>query len=272
MIRVETDSGWMLIEHREHARLAGEFAAHWGNADFAGPEPRGDILMAVSRHEDSWLEHDARPRLDAEGAPSALSQEFVGTTAAPRGVELAQYLDMLGRTTESIAAEVPFAAIIVSMNNFDMVTSQTDVRGLSDADKALRRKFLDGQLQRQVELIGSLESAQDDSEDLAPSRVLRAFEFLQACDSLALVVSVRCPRPVALRHRHPLRNEAMVELVCSPLGGDAYRVSPFPFDADALEFELPSRTLRQKSFQDDASFRAAYSGAPLGRLKVRITR
>ena len=272
MIRVENESGWMLIEHREHARLAAEFAAHWGNADFAAPEPRGDILMAVSRHEDSWLERDALPRLDAEGAPSALSQEFVGTTAIPKGVDLAHYLDMLGRTTESIASECPFAAIIVSMNNFDTVTSQTDSRGLSDADKALRRKFLDGQLQRQVELIGSLESAQDDSEDLAPARVLRAFEFLQACDSLALVVAVRCPRPVALRHRHPLRNEAMVELVCSPLGGDAYRISPYPFDADTLQFELPTRTIRQGTFKDDAAFRAAYSSASVGRLKVRVTR
>ncbi len=179
---------------------------------------------------------------------------------------------MLGRTTDSIASEWPFAALIVSMNNFDLVTSQTDARGLPDAERALRREFLDSELQRQVVLIGGLENAHELSEDIAPARVLRAFEFLQACDSLALVVSVRCPRPVALRHRHPLQNQAMVELVCTPLGDNTYRIAPYPFDVDLLEFELPSRSVNEKKFSDEASFRAAYAAAPIGRLKVRVLR
>jgi hypothetical protein len=272
MIRVETHSGWTLIEHREHARLSREFAAHWGNSDFGAPDPREEILVAIGRHQEAWLDRDAFPHLDGEGAPSALSQEFVGTSVKPKGIRLVEYLGMLGRTTDSIAAEWPFAALIVSMNNFDLVTSQTDARGLSDSERALRREFLDSELQRQVVLIGGLENAHELSEDIAPARVLRAFEFLQACDSLALVVSVRCPRPVALRHRHALQNQTLVELVCTPLGDNTYRVTPYPFDTDLLEFELPSRTVNEKKFKDEAQFRAAYAAAPVGRLKIRVLR
>ena len=31
MLRVESESGWWLITHVDHARLAAAFAEHWGN-------------------------------------------------------------------------------------------------------------------------------------------------------------------------------------------------------------------------------------------------
>ena len=34
MLRLESESGWWLITHQNHARLAGAFAAEWGNAQF----------------------------------------------------------------------------------------------------------------------------------------------------------------------------------------------------------------------------------------------
>ena len=32
MIRIQTPEGYLLVGHQEHARLAGRFAARWGNA------------------------------------------------------------------------------------------------------------------------------------------------------------------------------------------------------------------------------------------------
>ncbi len=40
MLRMESETGWWLITHPDHARLAGDFAAAWGNAGFRKPEPR----------------------------------------------------------------------------------------------------------------------------------------------------------------------------------------------------------------------------------------
>jgi hypothetical protein len=262
----------MLIEHRDHALLAGQLAVHWGNEEFAAPEPRADILTAVNMHDDAWAERDAVPYLTPQGRPGAFSQELVGTYSAFEEINLVEYLRVRERTTEAVAAKSPYAAIIVSMHTFNLLTNQADVRGLSPSDRALHRKFLDGQLQRQVELIDSLEETSEVNEDLAPAQVLRAFEFLQACDSLSLAVCVRYPKPLALRHRHPRRDETSVELVCTPLGGDAYRVSPYPFDADELNVETPCRTVAGKTFANDEAFRAAYSAAPVGRLKVKIVR
>ena len=41
MLRMESETGWWLITHPDHARLAGEFAAAWGNAHFAGRSRAG---------------------------------------------------------------------------------------------------------------------------------------------------------------------------------------------------------------------------------------
>ena len=40
MLRLETETGWWLVTHPDHARLAGAFAQRWGNNLFASPEPR----------------------------------------------------------------------------------------------------------------------------------------------------------------------------------------------------------------------------------------
>jgi len=272
MIRIETDSGWTLVEHREHARLAGRIAAHWGNAEFAGPEPRADVLTAVTRHDDAWAARDAVPFLTREGRPGAFSTELVGKYSAFEEIDLADYLAVRGRAAEAVAADNPYAAVVISMHTLDLLTAQADLRGLSEADRELHRVFIEGQLRRQAELIGMLGRAQGAGGDLAPAGLRRAFEFLQACDILSLAICVRFPGPISLRHRHPRRDGTLAELICVPLGNDTYRISPYPFDRDELLFEAPCREIPGKIFADEAALRAAYAAAPVGRLRVKILR
>jgi hypothetical protein len=158
------------------------------------------------------------------------------------------------------------------MHTVDLLTGQADLRGLSEADKALHRGFIDGQLRRQAELVGALGRIRADAGDIAPAGLRRAFEFLQACDSLSLSVCVRFPEPIPLRHRHPRRDGTLAELVCVPLGNDTYRIAPYPFDGDELLFDAPCRDIPGKRFADEAALRAAYAAAPVGRLRVKIVR
>ena len=44
MLRMESETGWWLIRHPDHAELAGAFAAAWGNEQFRKPEPRARVL------------------------------------------------------------------------------------------------------------------------------------------------------------------------------------------------------------------------------------
>jgi len=272
MIRIETGTGWLLVEHREHARLAGRFASHWGNDAFAPPEPRADILVAVARHDDAWAGRDALPFLTREGRPSAFSTELVGRYSAFEEMDFADYLAVRGQAAETVAAANPYAAIIISMHTVDLLTAQADLSGFSEADLELHRRFIGRQRRRQGELALELGGRPEYAEAVAPARLLRAFEFLQACDSLSLATCVRYPKPVALRHTHPRTSGIPAALECTPMGGDTYRITPYPFDADELVLEAPVRRVPGRTFDDEASFRAAYAAAPVERLTVRTVR
>jgi hypothetical protein len=270
VIRIETDAGWILVEHREHARLAGRFAARWGNAAFAVPEPRAEVLVAVMRHDDAWAERDSLPFLTRQGKPSAFSRELVGTYSAFEEIDLADYLAVRGRAAEAVAADNPYAAIIISMHTVDLLTAQADLRGLGAADLELHRTFVEAQKRRQEELIRQVSQRPEYAEAATPPRLRRAFEFLQACDSLSLAVCVRFPRPIPLRHRQPRRDGTLATLECEPLGEDAYRVAPSPFEATRLLVEVPCRRVPGKVFADQAAFRAAYAATPVTSLQIRI--
>ncbi len=272
MIRFETDQGWTLIEHREHARLAGRFAARWGNADFEAPGPRSDVLVAVARHDDAWAERDADPFLTPQGRPSAFSQELVGAYSAFEEIDLADYLAVRGRAAEVVAGDNPFAAVVISMHTVDLLTAQADLSGLGQRDRELHRRFIEDQRLIQAARVRELGRIPGYAGAVSADSLRGAFEFLQACDSLSLAVCSRYPRPIPLRHRHPRRDGTLSGIECTPLGGDAYRLSPSPFDADDIAFEVPCRHVPGREFADQAAFRAAYAAAPVSRLSIHLLR
>jgi len=260
------------VEHPEHARLAGGFAAHWGNDEFAAPEPRADILVAVNRHDDAWAARDAAPFLTRQGRPAAFSRELVGKYSAFEEIDLADYLAVRARAAESVAAGNPYAAVIISMHTVDLLTGQADLGSLSEADRVLHGSFVEAQLRRQREMTAELACTPAYADAAEPGRLLRAFEFLQACDSLSLSACVRYPGPIALRHAHPRRGGAPARLECLPLGSDTYRVAPYPFDDDEFVLGLACRSVPGKTFPGQEAFRAAYAEAPETQLSVRIVR
>ena len=269
MIRIQESSGWLLAEHRDHARLAGDFARHWGNAGFAPPEPRDAILVAVYRHDDAWVARDALPCLTRAGLPSAFSRELVGSYSAFEEIDLADYLHVRGQATEAVAAGHPFAAVIVSMHTVNLLTEQADLSKLAPADLARHTAFIAHQRRRQAELAAQARQQRPEATDTV---FRRAFEFLQACDSLSLLACSRYPEPRDLRHRQPQRDGALATLRCTPLGDDTYRVAPYPFDADGFELSVPCRRVPGATFGSQEEFRTLYAAAPVASLRIRIVR
>jgi len=272
MIRIEEPAHWLLVTHPHHARLAGQFAQAWGNADFAPPEPRSDVLLAVARHDDAWLERDALPCLGRAGRPAAFSSELVGTYNAFEDIQLADYLRVRGKATETVAADNPYAAILVSMHTLNLLTEQADLTQLSASDLALHTLFVEQQRARQQALIAHVSKSHLRQPSRLTGQLDQAFRFLQACDSLSLVACVRYPKTIALRHRHPRRDGTSTILDCQPLGNDVYRVHPYPFAQDELSFDLPFRRVSKQPYADEAALRAAYAVAPPEFLQVKIVR
>lgn len=272
MLRIEDAAHWLLITHQDHARLAGELAEVWGNRDFAAPQPRGDVLVAVSRHDDAWRERDAQPRVGRDGRPAAFSTDLVGRYTAFEDIELADYLRVRGQATETVAAENPFAAILVSMHTLNLLTEQADLRSLSAADLELHRRFVTLQQARQQQLIRLVSSNAGQSVPSASAQRDQAFRFLQVCDNLSLVLCVRYSQPIELRHRHPTRDGTSTTLQCVPLGGDVYQVHPYPFASDELSLRVPFRRVPKLPYATDTALRTAYAQSKTEWLRITVVR
>ena len=97
MLRLETETGWWLVTHPDHARLAGAVAEHWGNDLFAPPEPRQHVLLGIHAHDDGWAVRDAKPSVTKQGKPAAFSVELVGKYSAFEEIDLQDYLNVRER-------------------------------------------------------------------------------------------------------------------------------------------------------------------------------
>lgn len=255
MIRQETEKGWILIGHQDHARLAGAFAKAWGNQDFLKPNPFGSVQEAVSRHDDSWAERDSRPLLTPEGRPSAFSTELVGSYDAFEEMDLENYLRVRGQATEAVADDDPYAAVLVSMHTVNLLTDQADLSSLSEQDRETHASFVQGQRARQEALLERLKKEGMDPGFLTEENLRQGFEFLQACDSLSLYLCVDYPEPLPLRHSHPLQSGKRVEITCRPRSGRTFEISPWPFDKkEDKHFEVSCLRIGGKRFPDQAAF------------------
>src|SRR4051794_13259383 len=47
IVRNQSDGSVVMITQNDHAKLAGMFAAHWGNAQFKRPRPHASMMRAA---------------------------------------------------------------------------------------------------------------------------------------------------------------------------------------------------------------------------------
>lgn len=251
MIRKETEHGWDLITHGEHARLAGAFADAWGNEQFEPPSPQGPARIACYRHDDGWARRDAMPFLTKAGMPEAFTKELVGSYSAFEEIDLPAYLNVRDEATRAVAKLDLHAAVLVSMHTVNLLTEQADLTSIRPEHRAQHGAFITAQRAFQQQAAQEL--------GLSPADLDRAFRFLQACDNLSLLVCCDFQASRPLRHGHPDREGRQHALVCTPLGDATYRIAPFPFKAPVLQFSLEYRPLNSRTFRDQEHYRDTFT-------------
>src|SRR5712672_88905 len=145
MLRLESETGWWLVTHPDHARLAGAFAESWGNELFLPPEPRENVLRGIARHDDGWTTRDAAPQITRQGLPSAFSVELVGKYSAFEEIDLADYLAVRERAVDVVAKVDPYAALLVSLHTYNLLTERADRATIAKEQLPLLDVFLERQ-------------------------------------------------------------------------------------------------------------------------------
>lgn len=272
MLRMESPNGWWLITHPDHARLAGQFAAAWGNDRFRRPEPRSRVLHGISTHDDGWAARDAHPSITREGKPSAFSTELVGKYSAFEEIDLADYLAVRERAVRIIAEADPYAGLLIAKHTYNLLTAHADRTTIAPAQLPLLDTFLEQQLAYQQQLLGRI--AADESLttlEKDPATIEEHFRLLQACDNLSLLTCVAFASPAHLLHPLPLTDGSTAEVRVEPLAPRHFRLDPWPFTEAEYKFRFPARHVIGHRFASSAELEAHFAAAPVESLEVRLT-
>ncbi|HUA98521.1 MAG TPA: DUF3891 family protein [Terracidiphilus sp.] len=272
MLRMETETGWWLIRHPDHARLAGDFAAAWGNARFRRPEPRARVLNGIACHDDGWAARDAHPAITRQGKPSAFSTELVGKYSAFEEIDLEEYLAVRERAVRIIAEEDPYAGLLISMHTYNLLTEHADRATIAPDGLALLDGFLERQRAYQGELrLRIVADATIKPEEKSEHAIVEHFRLLQACDNLSLLTCVAYSTPAHLLHPLPLNGGGTSEVKVLPVSPRHFRLAPWPFAEPELKFTFPARHVEGKTFGTSAELEAGYTTAGDEKLTVTLT-
>jgi hypothetical protein len=272
MLRMETETGWWLVTHPDHARLAGAFADRWGNDKFLPPEPRAHVLKGIARHDDGWLARDAAPQITRQGKPSAFSFELVGKYSAFEEIDLADYLAVRDRAVRLIAEEDPYAAILISMHTYSLLNDHADRSTIAPAELPLLDKFLVEQKQFQAALMQQVATdSRLAAEQKTEAAILDHFRLLQANDYLSLLTCVNFSRPANLLHPLPLRGGWHARVEVRPAGTRHFVLDPYPLAEESLTFQFPARHVAGKAFSAAGELQAGFGAAPVEMLSVTVS-
>lgn len=272
MLRLETETGWWLVTHPDHARLAGAFAERWGNDRFLPPEPRVNVLKGIARHDDGWATRDAGPQITRLGKPSAFSVELVGKYSAFEEIDLADYLAVRDHAVRLIAAEDPYAAVLISMHTYSLLSEHADRSTITPAELPLLDQFLDHQKAFQQSLLRQIAAdPRFPPEHASESAILDHFRLLQATDNLSLLTCVDFRQPAHLLHPLPLRDGGHARVQVRPVGPRHFVLNPYPFAEPSLSFVFPARQVQGKTFSSAAELQKGFAAAPLQTLSVTVS-
>jgi hypothetical protein len=272
MLRLETETGWWLVTHPDHARLAGAFAERWGNDLFLSPEPREHVLRGITRHDDGWAARDAVPQITRQGKPSAFSTELVGKYSGFEEIDLVDYLAVRERAVRLIAQEDPYAAVLISMHTYSLLHDHADRSTIVPAQLPLLDQFLDGQkalqdtLRKQISANPKLQP-----EHKSDDAILDHFRLLQANDYLSLLTCVDYQKSVSLLHALPARDGQHIPIQARAIATRHFILDPYPFADPSLSFQFPARHAQGKHFSSAKEFQDAFRAAPVEILSVTVS-
>jgi hypothetical protein len=272
MLRLETETGWWLVTHPDHAHLAGAFAERWGNDLFLPPEPREQVLRGIARHDDGWAARDSAPQITRQGKPSAFSTELVGKYSGFEEIDLPDYLAVRDRAVRQIAAEDPYAALLISMHTYSLLNDHADRSTILPAQLPLMDQFLEGQkaiqdsLRKQIAADPKLKS-----EHKSESLILDHFRLLQANDYLSLLTCVDFQKPVNLLHALPARGGEHIPIQARAIATRNFVLEPYPFAEPSLTFHFPARHAKGKHFSSAKELQDAFAAAPVEMLSVTLS-
>jgi hypothetical protein len=237
-----------LISQTDHSRLAGRFAAHWGNAAVASPEPYDSVVRATTVHDFAQIGYETRP----------LINEATGEPLQFREVPFSEEeLHALNRWVDWLMAIDPYAGLLVSKHRTGLwkgrygTVTHPGMRYKPDSLRPEIQAFI-----AEAEGAQATLSPQYDADQLQVN-----YHLLQVWDILGLYFTCQAPyeeyvEPVPVAYG--ANGDETVRLELTPHGDWEVAFAPYPFDRRPLQVEIPYKVLPPQPFGSLEEFRRAY--------------
>jgi Protein of unknown function (DUF3891) len=271
VIRELKDGRCYVALQEDHAELAAQFAAHWGNARFSKLKPYQTMVFATTYHDSGYREWEGTPPMNiAKGRPYAHREDVPNF----EDVELKAY----ARNVEWLNAQDPYAALLVSMHRTGLWHNRYNI--FTEPAGRLRERSLPVQNAKkqmeaqQVEMKKALASKNPGFEkELAYNYMaLQIFDLLSlyfCCDGYASENQFKeyTIAPVRLTYE----NDETVKLTLRPNGAGSVIIDPYPFDVSPVRFSARARVVAPPAEKSETACIDAYQKAPRQMITFEVS-
>lgn len=260
IVRDMPDGRVLCIHQTSHALMAAEFCRYWGNRDFAAPHPYAATMLAISQHDNGWLEWELQPKLRGDGYP----MDFIHDDDPSAKVQLWR------RGVNRAYEQHPYAAVLIG-RHAAMLYESGDQNLLPDELRAHIADFLADQqmllalVRHEFTANATMLAALTDSVVDANTRLLQFGDNA----SLQVIMPWGTPRLIA---NCPVDNAGTRVAIQMAYDDTTITFDPWPYAVDAFEVNIHGRLLSQRYFPDQATYHAALLEAPYHIQSWQVTR
>ncbi|HYA31099.1 MAG TPA: DUF3891 family protein [Acidobacteriota bacterium] len=271
VIRELKDGRTYVSLQEDHAELAAQFAAHWGNQRFSRLRPYQTMVFATTFHDSGYRDFEGNPPMNVEkGRPYAHREEVPNFEA----VELTAY----AHNADWVSSHDLYAGLLVSMhrtglwhNRYNIFTEPAGrlrerSQAVQDAKKAMEAK--QEEIKRQL----AIHRASFDNELAYNYMALQIFDLLSlyfCCDGYANDSEFK-PYTIAPVRVSYDSNET-VALTIKPNGAGSVIFDPYPFDTSPLKVSARTRIIAPPKTKSEAACVDAYHKAARELLTFQIS-
>jgi hypothetical protein len=261
MIVRKDKAGRVLVAGQtDHSRLAGQFAAHWGNRLFAPVEPYESVVRMAHFHDYGHLRYETAPQFNPQ----------TGETPNFREVKKdAKMLEEYEWCFDWFLALDPYAAVLASMHRTGLsrrrydaiVHPKQEVRPLpTEVDEFVVRNE-----RKRAEMLST--------RGWDPQQLRVNYRLMQVWDLMSLYFSCQEPYdevidPVPTSYQ--TRDGDGVRMTLRPIDPNRVTIDPYPFDVDRCHFQLMGRRLDPPTYESRDAFMRAYFQAPLEGIEFEL--
>jgi hypothetical protein len=254
------DARLMLVLQVDHSRVAGLFAAHWGNAEFSEPRPYTAMTLAAQEHDSGWWEWETQPTLTADGYPP----DYIGSI---KQLGQGTWLGFMDHGVERAMRKDPYAGLIVAMHAEGLCTQGKGLLPYMPdytPDPAVR-EFLAKQETLRGRLMAELIQSDEYRALATDEQIWTNFKLIEVFDQLAQFVCNRYPFNSTVRKNGPTNRLSDTPVPVRP-GRDDVTLTvdvqdetrailrPYPFDVDPLVVSFPARLVPNRPYESEEDF------------------